>query len=669
MGNNTDATIELVQWLQAAVQGSIHFGSGLERLEHFEAAAHGGPHKIPPERLAFLRKLVKALLNGRVITSKYNFVMAGLVTVFTALHLLEKRRCRRRWRRNTLKAGRAHVNYGTSNTGNSCHGSSSAASSAGSSPRIITMTPSGAYKDSEIDIERLSLLSYRRRSDLPSTSVVARMTSRLAAWLEYQPRPLPLVNRVLPSNDVSCFVILWLCINLFFQFYQLPLGLDYTKVLSSRAGDIFIVNLPLLYLLAAKNQPIKLLTGRSYEAFNILHRRVGEWMCLEAFVHSAGEVLWRFAFAPDWLSIQPNLRKYLAHPIIYFGIGAFISYELLYFTSLSSFRQRWYELFLASHVVLQLCALGFLYMHYYTARPYIKASLAVFLVDRLVWRLRMKSAVLEADLSVLSDGETVRLSAEWEKATETSRWNLWPWHNIKGGWKPTDHVFLSVRALGRSHALQAHPFTISSAAPQRETMDRVGELTQSAEPSDMKLSLLIRAQNGFTADLLRYALHHHKALVRLDGPYGSTHALEMLLAADNAVLIAGGSGVAVTLPLAWALLRDKRWRRGRPRVVRLFWVVHCDKHRHWVPEHELDELVAAGLELVIPGPTSEAGRPDIVGQVEEWIGEDRAQDHAELQTAVVVSGPDGLNRIVRNTCAAAIGRGSDVRLAVEKFGW
>ena len=32
------------------------------------------------------------------------------------------------------------------------------------------------------------------------------------------------------------------------------------------------------------------------------------------------------------------------------GIGAFISYEALYFTSLASFRQRWYEIFLGYYM-------------------------------------------------------------------------------------------------------------------------------------------------------------------------------------------------------------------------------------------------------------------------------------------------------------------------------
>jgi hypothetical protein len=42
--------------------------------------------------------------------------------------------------------------------------------------------------------------------------------------------------------------------------------MEWIFILADRAGLMFVVNLPVLYVLAAKtNQPIKLLTGWSYE--------------------------------------------------------------------------------------------------------------------------------------------------------------------------------------------------------------------------------------------------------------------------------------------------------------------------------------------------------------------------------------------------------------------
>jgi hypothetical protein len=111
---------------------------------------------------------------------------------------------------------------------------------------------------------------------------------------------------------------------------------------------------------------------------------------------------------------------------------------------------------------------------------------------------------------------------------------------------------------------------------------------------------------------------------------------------------------------------DRHQRRRAKRRVHLLWVTHEREHREWVPGPMMDSLVERGLELAVPEPTAEAGRPDVLDAVNGWI-EGAAAEGREV--GVVVSGPDGLNRAVRNACADAIGRGSEVHVAVEKFGW
>lgn len=168
----------------------------------------------------------------------------------------------------------------------------------------------------------------------------------------------------------------------------------------------------------------------------------------------------------------------------------------------------------------------------------------------------------------------------------------------------------------------------------------------------------------------------------------------MVQASGCAVLVAGGSGIAVVFPVVWALLcgegegghedegfgdglgdenkgkvagrRERRGQQRQKRRVHLLWVTHARAHREWVPGMQLAELEARGLDLVIPEPTEEVGRPDVGGIVNGWI-EGAAAEGREV--GVVVSGPDGMNRAVRNVCAGAVGKGRDVRVAVEKFGW
>ncbi|KAM0323890.1 hypothetical protein ACHAQA_008471 [Verticillium albo-atrum] len=500
----------------------------------------------------------------------------------------------------------------------------------------------------------------------------------ISSWLAYQPQPIPIINKTLPSNGTSLLILSFLGLNGFYQFYNAPLAGNLIFAFADRAGCMFVVNLPLLYLLAAKNQPLKHLTGQSYEALNIFHRRVGELLCLYAAVHFGGMLAFQ-CFKPEWL-MRGTFWEFLQHRLVLLGIGAFVSYELLYLSSLGSFRQRWYELFLASHVILQITALAFLWLHYHTARPFVTAALIIFSVDRLVWRLVVKQTTMSAELTVLPDGDTIMLSTNWDLASVSRLQG-----GIMAGWKPTDHVFLTVPALGRTHALQAHPFTIASAAPSSAGIDgddgHGGGATTHAW-----LNLLIRAHTGFTRDLLHYAHRHRSVVVRLDGPYGSSHALDTLRAADDVILVAGGSGIAVAFPLAWALLREQQQQRRQTaavrgsagtleaaseskdiaRRVRLLWIIHSEEHRYWVPGALLDDLVAAGLDLVIPSPTATAGRPDVQGHVQGWIGQAEVE---ERNTRVLVSGPDGLNRVVRNSCSRALRRGADVRIVVEKFGW
>lgn len=658
---------------------------------------------IPPDKLEYLFALIHALFKAQVIATSYNIAVVLAIAVFGVLHWRESRNDRQKWLAR-IKGRKSDADPATTTTTRTTYPAYSPPSSSRSSPGSSTpSTPTdGNWKDNLVDLERSPLLrdgTSRGSLTINSPRLFDRrrkpslFKTKISSWVARQPAPIPFINRTLPSNGTSLFVAFWIFLNIFFQMLLIPFRWDFFFVFGDKMGFMFIVNLPLLYLLSAKNQPLRVLTGYSYEALNIFHRRVGEMMCFMALIHMVSMIIWQFVLAEDWMLASKSAWAYFTHPLILCGMGAFVSYELLYFTSLGSFRQRWYELFLATHVVLQIAALVFLWFHFWTTRPYVAASLLIFVLDRLVWRLRFKRTTVMADVEVLEDGETYLVSADWDIVAHREKKAWWKFNgnkSILNGWKPTDHVFVTVPALGGSHALQAHPFTIASAAPVASATD--------SQPTHAWFNLLIRSYDGFTADLLRHAqAGHTRVSVQLDGPYGSSHALDMLRASGSAILVAGGSGIAVTFPLVWALLQqpdeqdlfssddveeepeeeeeeDKAMRSvgsGRSLTrqkqrVHMLWVTHSRSHRDWIPQEQFDELVALGLDLVIPEPTEEAGRPDVAGIVKGWIL-DAASDG--LESAVVASGPDGLNRTVRNTCADVIGEGLDVRIAVEKFGW
>ncbi|EOA82487.1 hypothetical protein ACJQWK_04529 [Exserohilum turcicum] len=629
-------------WLQ-------HDGS-----DRISTAADGGKLLDPddPGKDPRFKKLVEAILWGRGFLQTYNLVLLGVLLVFTLWHWSEKLVLHRR----RAAASRTAKDEPASTDDREAW-SSSSSTVAGS----VTPPDSTAVTKSNTIDESTPLL----RSRKPQHKSVGpwRPYYLLKAALQYQPRPIPVVNKTLPTNATSLLVLAWVGLIIFYNFYCMPISFNYLFVFADRCGLVFIVNLPLLYLLAAKNQPIKFLTGYSYESLNIFHRRVGEVMCLEAFLHFLGMV-------SVWYGLLRHLGftlvKFIFNRVVLLGLAAFIAYELIYFTSLGSFRQRWYEIFLGLHIVLQVAGLVFLFFHHKSSRPYVGISLAIFLIDRLVYRLWLKSSTHPATLAILEDEETVLISANWEVSPQKSA--LVP-KNMTHGWNPNEHIFLSVPALSRKDPIQSHPFTIFSAAP---TITRDNDQAKHAW-----FTLLIRAQStsGFSHRLLSYARTTSQTRIRLDGPYGSSHALDMLSASSTAILIAGGSGIAVAYPLLYSLLSpssspptDSETASSRiKRKVKLLWITHAPEHRLWIPDDKLEELKEWGLDVLVPPPTSLAGRPHVGLIVGEWVEQEIGKSGG--RAGVVVSGPDGLVRDVRNACARLISGGKDVDVQVETFGW
>ena len=582
-------------------------------------------------------KVIEAILFSRTFMQTYNLVLLCVLGIFTVWHWSEKARSHR-------KRGREHRLLDDRGRSGDAEGWSSPSSTLDG-----CATPPEDAGQKQID-ETSSLLHGSQRP--PKVTISWRIFHITRSILHYQPAPVPLVHKTLPTNAVTLFVLAWLALTVFYNIYRIPWTIAFFPVFANRCGIVFIANLPLLYLLAAKNQPIKLLTGYSYESLNIFHRRVGEVMCLQALLHCAG----MFAI---WYSLLRNLGltlvRFISSPVVILGLFAFTAYELIYFTSLGSFRKRWYEIFLVLHIFLQVAGLTLLWFHHYTSRPYVDIALAIFIIDRLVYRLWMNSSTHSATLTILDDDETVLLSTNWNITHKSHAFFA---KNMTNGWAPDQHIFLSVPALSRT---QSHPFTVFSAAPTSTT----SLATNSADHA--WLSLLIRAQarSGFSRQLLDFARQHPQTRIRLDGPYGSSHALDLLETSSTCIIVAGGSGIAVAYPLLYSLLRrgpSPDVEATARRNVKLLWITHLPSHHAWIPDDKMQELQDWGLKVCIPPPTILVGRPDVAGVVRGWVGEVGS-------TGVVVSGPEGLTRDVRNACAGLMRKGRDVSVVVEKFGW
>jgi NAD(P)H-flavin reductase len=631
------------QWLRDAIRLSLKASISTTTTDD---------EKGPPEqRDPRLRRLAEGLLYSRKLILTYHLIIVGVICLVSAVHWTEIAiRWRKRRTSRSPQLGAENTYLKLNSTSEESHQDPEGIYSSGSTVQG-TANPPG--KDDDEDTPLLHQ-GHALQSLYPRRSVYAATK----AILIYQPRPMIIVDKILPSNGTSIVLLAFIALNIFYIVFHINLNIFELFVLADRIGLVFVANLPLLYLLAAKNQPLKFLTGRSYELLNLIHRRLGELLCLEALFHSAGMiVVW-------YILIQSNgfgLVHFLLIKMVLLGIGALISYEVLYFTSLASFRQRWYELFLGLHVVLQVAALTFVFFHHPMARPYVGVALGIFLLDRLIYRIGIKNTTVGAYTKILEDEDTVRLSST-VFIEPPPRWSAFFGTSIMSGWKATDHIFLTVPSLSSKHVIQARPFTISSPAPL---------------PSDEEapFELLIRAQDSFSRDLLNAARLHRHLTIRIDGPYGSSHARTMLEDSDLAIVIAGGSGIAIGFPLIHHLLNISRssdseivptYALLRQKII-LIWVIHGESHLLWVGRQALADVENRGVEIIVPRATEEIGRPDLKGMITEIV--ERSADGLGKKTRVVASGPDSMVRTVRNTCASLVRNGRDVNVAIEKFGW
>lgn len=643
------------EWLREAIRVSL-------RAPIFTTS---DDEKGPPEQHdPRFYKLVEGIKFSKRFILTYQLVIVGVVCLLSAIHWTEKVirwRKRRAW--NLQKLGVDDIYDNDAETikpvrtisQNGRQEMEEISSSGSSTIEGTASPPSKIHFDEDTPLlHQGHTLQPLRRTSLLST---------MRAFFMYQPRPIPLVNKVLPPNGISIIVLALVALNLFYMFFHINFNVFELFVLADRIGIVFVANLPWLYLLAAKTQPLRFLTGRSYESLNIFHRRLGELLCLQALLHFSGMLgVWFTLFRVRPGTEAPTLIQFLTLRVIWLGLVAFFSYEILFFTSLSSFRQRWYELFLGLHIILQVIALVFVFLHHPIGRPYVGFALGIFLVDRLVYRVGFKSTTIEARTKILEDEETVKVSVTIMIHPSTSLITQTIGRCIARGWKATDHVFMTVPSLSHSHVLQAHPFTIASAAPL-------------PDDTEAQLELIIRAQDGFSRDLLNASRLHKTITVRLDGPYGSSHARHMLESSDLALLVAGGSGIAVCWPLLQHLLVETRSSNTeiaplsalRRQTVILIWVIHDGTHISWIGRPALQDAEYCGAEIIVPQATEEVGRPDLEALISRVV-----ENHISGQgkrIRIVASGPDSMGRMVRNTCAKMVREGVNADIEVEKFGW
>jgi predicted ferric reductase len=267
--------------------------------------------------------------------------------------------------------------------------------------------------------------------------------------------------------------------------YGLDLTGRFTKEdVAFRCGVVTLGQIPLIFLLAGKNNIIGYLSGVSYERLNWIHRWCARTMLLTATIHMG-------YFFASWDQYKYIPYKLKNDQISWKGLAAWSTLVWIVFSSMTPIRGWNYELFLVQHLVSFGVFIGFVYIHIPTdTRGYVWVPVALFFLDHTIRACR----TLYANVSLFHPKQRKQgrmndfLACKAELTPLPHNTTRVVIRNPPISWSPGQHVFLSCHSVA---PLQSHPFTVASI------------------PEDGVMEFLIKSESGGTKRFFKHAEKSH----------------------------------------------------------------------------------------------------------------------------------------------------------------
>lgn len=245
-------------------------------------------------------------------------------------------------------------------------------------------------------------------------------------------------------------------------------GAQHYTALGLRAGWLALAQVPLLILLAGKNNLIGFVTGVSYERLNVLHRWVSRVLLVLATLHFGYQNYgWN-----EYGLIQLEWSTDTCPPT---GIAAYAILLWINLSTVAPLRNLSYEFFVVQHLLTFFGFIIAIMIHLPStalySRVYIYIPIVLYFLDRVVRTSRYAYNNISPGHATLAalDGCITKVRV--------------PVKNVKQ-WRPGAHVLLSIPRLG---AGQSHPATIAS--------------TPSSHKND--LIFILKGHKGFTNRLIQ----------------------------------------------------------------------------------------------------------------------------------------------------------------------
>jgi hypothetical protein len=343
-----------------------------------------------------------------------------------------------------------------------------------------------------------------------------------------------------------------------------------------RAAWVSVSQIPFIYLLSSKFNPISMLTGISYERFNWLHRWAARTVFLTIIVH------WSFFFREWWLADFVQLEIQMM-PMVKYGFGAWSTIGWMVLSGFGFFRNLNYEIFVAQHICAAATLLWLLHTHvpnYAKYNIYMAVGFVAFdWSSRIIWAVLRNFHIIDR-IRASAPGYAVRLEALPGEMTRV----IIDDPGFK--WNAGQHAYITIPRLG---PFEMHPFTIANAAGAPQPDDRG------------RLSMLIKAHSGFSRRLHKAALKPsaedttYRAF--LSGPWGLPPDLRHY---ETVVLIACSSGASFVVPLLQELLSEP----SCVRMINLHWIIRLEDHIQWFERdlaslREIERSAATALQITV----------------------------------------------------------------------
>ncbi len=341
-----------------------------------------------------------------------------------------------------------------------------------------------------------------------------------------------------------------------------------------RTGFIATAQLPLIFLLAGKNNIVGLLIGSSYERLNWLHRWASRILWLTVTIHMG---FWFTSWARyDYIKV-----KLTTDNLTQTGFAAWCVLTWIVFSSFAPTRRWNYELFVFQHILSFAGFIAAVYLHVPgEVRIWIWIPIGLYIVDRCGRALTICYANLSVFHPKRKANDFWACKATFEPAASDTTYIVIANPPIR--WTVGQYVLLSCHTVA---PLQSHPFTIASI------------------PQDGKMEFLVKSKAGGTKRFLRHAEKYqmlpmtsgdvrasHRRAVTIEGPYGRMRPLRQF---DSVIMFAGSSGGTFTVPLmrdivsAWKLPRSNRSSLSFiptgavTRYIRFVWVIKSRQQYSW----------------------------------------------------------------------------------------